>query len=60
MCPQSPSSDKILMKQRAPPHPGIGQRPILQPEGGPGLAEKALDRNLIQHSSQVLAREPSE
>lgn len=58
MCPQSPSSDKIPMKQ--PPHPGIGQRPILQPEGGPGLAEEVLDRNLIQHSSQVLARQPGE
>lgn len=42
------------------PYPGIGQRPIIQPESGPGLVEKALDRNVIQDSSQVLRREPGE
>lgn len=40
--------------------PGIGQNPILQAEGGPSLDEKALDRNIIQHSSKVLARESRE
>lgn len=42
------------------PYPGIGQSPILQPEGGPSVAKKALDRNVLQHSSQLLAGEPSE
>lgn len=40
------------------PYPGIGQGPILQLEGGPSFVEKALDRHVLQHSSQVLARQP--
>lgn len=41
-------------------YPSIGQRPILQFESGPGLAEKALDRNIIQDSSEVLIRQLGE
>lgn len=42
------------------PYPGIGQGPILQLKGGPSFVEKALDRHVLQHSSQVLARQPGE
>lgn len=41
-------------------YPSIGQRPILQFESGPGLAEKALDRNIIQDSSEMLTRQLGE
>jgi hypothetical protein len=51
ICPQSPSSDEIPDQTKESPYPGIGQSPILQPEGGPSLTEKPLDRNIIQHSS---------
>lgn len=54
------SSDKIFDQTKKPPHPGIGQGPILQLEGGPSLLKKTLNRNIIQHSPYLLVRNPGE